>query len=141
MPVNSAISRDLNACIACFLATFAQPRIPTLKMNKLRVGILGCANVARKHAIHAFKSLEMAELTGIGSRDKDKAKAWAQEFSILVSGNYDEIINNKEIDAVYIALPTGLHEEWAIKAANANKHILCEKSVSNSLESVKRIVD
>ncbi len=109
--------------------------------KKLRIGILGCANVARKHAISAFKSLQIAELKGIASRDKEKAKAWAGEFSIPFYGTYDSIINNPDIDAVYIALPTGLHEEWAIKAANAKKHILCEKSISVSLGSVKRIVD
>lgn len=109
-------------------------------MEKLKIGILGCANVTRKHAIPAFKALEIAELNGIGSRDKEKAEKWAKEFSIPFYGSYDEIINNKEIDAVYIALPTGLHEEWALKAANAGKHVLCEKSVSDSYESVSRIV-
>ena len=87
-------------------------------MDKLNIGILGCANVAKKHAIPAFKALEIAELRGIASRDKEKAKKWAKEFSIPFSGNYDELINNKEIDAVYIALPTGLNEKWVIKAAN-----------------------
>jgi len=108
-------------------------------MNKLRIGIFGCANVARKHAIPAFKDLEIAELKGIASRDKEKAKAWALEFSIPFSGDYNELLNNKEIDAVYIALPTGLNEEWAIKAANAGKHIICEKSLSTSYESVLKI--
>ena len=110
-------------------------------MKKLTIGIIGCANVVRKHAITAFKSLEIAELKGIGSRDKEKAKAWAKEFSIPFSGTYEDIINNQEIDAVYIALPTGLNEHWAIKAANAKKHIVCEKSVSDSFKSVQRIVD
>jgi len=90
-------------------------------MNILKIGIFGCANVARKHAISAFKELEIAELKGIASRDKEKAKAWAQEFLIPFSGDYSELLNNKEIDAVYIALPTGLNEEWIIKAANAKK--------------------
>src|SRR3989344_5062204 len=109
--------------------------------HKVRIGILGCANVARKHAIHAFKELDIAELKGIASRDKEKAKAWAEEFSIPISGDYDEIINNKEIDAVYIVLPTGLNEEWIIKSANAKKHIICEKSISTSYESVLRLVE
>jgi len=110
-------------------------------MNKLRIGIFGCANVARKHAIPAFKELEIAELKGIASRDKEKAKAWAQEFSIPFSGDYDELLNNKEIDMVYIALPTGLNEEWVIKAANAKKHVICEKSLSTTYNSVLKIVE
>ncbi len=109
--------------------------------KKVRIGILGCANVARKHAIPAFKALEIAELKGIGSRDREKAKLWSAEFSIPFFGDYEEIINNKEIDAVYIALPTGLHESWAIKAANAKKHVLCEKSISDSYKSAQRIVE
>lgn len=109
-------------------------------MKKLKIGILGCANVARKHAIPAFQELEISDLQGIASRDKEKAKAWAKEFSIPFSGDYDELINNDEIQAVYIALPTGLHEKWAIKSANAGKHILCEKSLSDSYESVLKII-
>ncbi len=109
--------------------------------EKVRIGILGCGNVARKHAISAFKELESAELAGIGSRDKNKAKAWAEEFSIPFSGDYGEIINNKDLDALYIALPTKLNEEWATKAANAKKHVICEKSISDNYDSVLRIIE
>jgi len=110
-------------------------------MEKIKIGILGCANVARKHAIPAFQELEIAELKAIASRDREKAAKWAEEFSIPIHGTYDEIIKNKEIDAVYIALPTGLHEEWAVKAAITGKHILCEKSLSDSYESVSKIIE
>jgi dTDP-3,4-didehydro-2,6-dideoxy-alpha-D-glucose 3-reductase len=106
----------------------------------VNLGILGCSNVARKNSIPAFLQLKNADVKWIASRDKEKAKEWAREFSIPSFGTYDELVNSSEIDAVYISLPTGLHEEWAIKAANVGKHVICEKSLAHSYEAVLRMV-
>ncbi len=107
---------------------------------KVRIGILGCANIAEKYSIAAFKAIDNAELVCIASRSPEKANEFARRHGIEPE-SYDSLISRKDIDAVYIPLPVGLHEEWAIKAANAGKHVICEKSLSHSLESAKRIIE
>lgn len=109
--------------------------------QKLNIGILGCASIAKKYAIKAFQSLDLVDQIFIASRDHEKSKALSHEFGIKSHASYDDLINNKNIHAVYIPLPIGLHETWAIKAAKAGKHILCEKSLSHSLASTRKIID
>ena len=110
-------------------------------MEKLNIGIIGCANIAKKYAIKAFQALDKVDKIYIASRDVSKSKECADEFGIEAEESYDSLINNPDIQAIYIPLPIGLHEEWAIKAASKGKHILCEKSISDNFESVKRIVE
>ena len=112
----------------------------TSHITKVRIGILGCASVAEKSAIAAFKAIPNAELIGIASRDQNKAQSWAERFSIKAYPSYDALLSDPEIDAVYIPLPIGLHEEWCSKAANAKKHIICEKSLAHTYDAVKRLV-
>ncbi len=110
-------------------------------MKKVRIGILGCSNVAGKYAIKAFQAIDNAEVVAIASRDYAKAKEWAAKFSIEAVSSYEALLQRKDIDAVYIPLPIGLHEEWVVKAAAAGKHVLCEKSLSDSFASVKKMVE
>lgn len=111
-------------------------------MNKrVKIGILGCADVAARHAIKAFQSINNAEVVSISSRDPSKAKEWALRFSIKEATSYDKLLSNKNIDAVYIPLPIGLHKKWILKAAQAGKHIICEKSLAENFESAKKMVD
>ena len=108
--------------------------------KKLSIGILGSANVAKKYAIMAFKSLSTVDNIYIASRDADKSKSIAKEFGIEIKESYDSIIDDKNIDAVYIPLPIGLHEEWVIKAASEKKHVICEKSLSDNFVSAKKMI-
>jgi len=108
--------------------------------DKVKVGILGCANIAKRYSIRAFQSIDNAEVVSIASRDYKKAEEWAKSFNIKAEESYDSLIANKDIDAVYIPLPIGLHKEWIIKAAKNGKHVLSEKSLAESLESVKEII-
>jgi NDP-hexose-3-ketoreductase len=110
-----------------------------MKKN-VRVGILGCANIAEKYAIFAFQSLPGAELVAIASRNADKAQAWAQKYG-LEPESYESLIMRKDIDIIYIPLPVGLQEEWTIRAAGAGKHLICEKSITYSFESAQRMVE
>ncbi|KKU91497.1 MAG: Dehydrogenase/oxidoreductase [Candidatus Jorgensenbacteria bacterium GW2011_GWA1_48_11] len=109
--------------------------------EKIKIGILGCANIAEKYAIRAFQSVPSAELVSIASRDYGKAKEWASRFGLRAEESYESLISNPVLDAVYIPLPIGLHKEWAIKAALAGKHIICEKSLAENFTAVKEIVD
>ena len=108
--------------------------------KKVRIGILGCANIAERYAIRAFQTINNAEVKSIASRSEEKAGEWAKKFNIPKSENYTSLIKNTEIDAVYIPLPIGLHKEWVLKAAKNGKHILCEKSLAPSFNDVKEII-
>lgn len=109
-------------------------------MKKIRVGILGCANIAEKYAIGAFKSLPDVELVAIASRNTDKAKEWAGRHE-LEAETYESLIARSDIDVIYSPLPVGLQEEWVLKAAATGKHIICEKSITYSLESAERMIE
>jgi dTDP-3,4-didehydro-2,6-dideoxy-alpha-D-glucose 3-reductase len=109
--------------------------------DKIRIGVIGCSSIAERSVIPAILEAENAELEFVGSRSNEKAKKIADKFGCKKFGNYSELLDDENIDLVYISLPIGLHEEWCIKAANAKKHILCEKSFSTSFKSTKKILD
>jgi NDP-hexose-3-ketoreductase len=104
------------------------------------LGILGVANIVEKHIIKALSDVKNGTLVGIASRDVAKAKDCALRYNCSYFDSYESLLKS-DVDAVYIPLPVGLHEEWVIKAAQAGKHILCEKSLSGDAASVKRMVE
>ena len=105
----------------------------------MRWGILGAARINRS-IIPALRAAEGHSLEAIASRDADKAAAAAAEWQIpRAVGGYDALLADPDIDAVYIPLPNHLHAEWTIKAAQAGKHVLCEKPLALTLEEVDRI--
>jgi predicted dehydrogenase len=97
-------------------------------MNPVRWGILGTAAIATSRFIPAMKSATAATLLAIASRSADKAKAVADEFGIpRYFGSYEALIDDPEIEALYVPLPNHLHVEWSARALSAGKHVLCEK--------------
>ncbi len=108
--------------------------------RKVRFGIIGCSTIAEKSMIPAIKNSINSQLQMIGSRSDKKANRISKKFSCELYGNYDEVLENKEVDAVYISLPPSLHEEWIIKAAKSGKHIICEKPTALSTKSAEKIV-
>jgi predicted dehydrogenase len=110
-------------------------------MNKVRFGIIGCSRIAERSVIPAILNSEYTELKIIGSRSKEKGNEFCKKFNCHSYGTYEEVLESKNVDAVYISLPIGLHEEWAIKAAKSGKHILCEKSSSTSYISAVKMVN
>ena len=110
-----------------------------MKKN-LRIGIIGCSSIAERITIPSIIESKYSILQNIGSRSVIKAKKFSEKFNSKSFGNYTDILNDKNTDVVYISLPIGLQEKWIIKAANAQKHILCEKSISTSLKSIKKII-
>ena len=110
-------------------------------MDSLRFGIIGCSRIAKRSVIPAILKSEFAELQMIGSRSADRAKEFSSEFNCKNYGTYEDVISDESVDAVYISTPIGTHEEWAIKAANAGKHIHCEKSSTTSFESAKKMIE
>jgi len=76
----------------------------------------------------------------LGSRNVKKAKIFSEKFQCRKFGTYEDVINDENIDAIYISTPVGLHEEWTLKALRAGKHVLVEKSSTISYESAKKMV-
>ena len=110
-------------------------------MSKLRIGVLGCANIAKRSVIPAIKSLDGYDLVAIASRTQAKADEFSNEFNCEAVEGYQNLLDRNDIDVIYMPLPTGLHEEWVIKALEAGKHILIEKSLAMNYDSAKRMVD
>lgn len=108
--------------------------------KKIGIGILGCATIAKKYTIKAFQAIDNAQVVSIASRDLEKAKEYASLFSIPTYESYDSLLENPQVDAVYIPLPIGLHKEWIIKAAKLGKHVLSEKSLTTDFDSAKDII-
>jgi predicted dehydrogenase len=105
----------------------------------LRVGILGCAKIAVRSLIPAFFEHPRFILVGIASRTPAKAVAQAERFACTPT-DYDGLVTAKDIDLIYVPLPTGLHAEWVEKCLQAGKHVLCEKSLATSQADVERLV-
>lgn len=110
--------------------------------NKLRFGIMGTARIARNSMIPGIIKSERCEVAAIASRNKEKAAEVAKQFNIQTYyGSYEELLDDPEIDAVYIPLPNHLHKPWTIKAIKAGKHVLCEKPAALSEVDVRQMVD
>ncbi|MFH7015724.1 Gfo/Idh/MocA family protein [Flavobacterium sp. FlaQc-47] len=105
------------------------------------MGIIGTANVSRSF-IEVLKESATIKITAVASRSFEKAHLFAQEFGIEKAyASYQELLDDPQIDAVYIPLPNSLHAEWVIKAAQAKKHILCEKPIALKVEDVKEMYE
>lgn len=107
-------------------------------MTKVRWGILSTAGIAQKELIPAFQRATNAKVTAVATGSGiEKAKAVAKRFAIeKVYDSYEKLLDDTNIDAVYIPLPNHLHKEWVIKAAKMGKHILCEKPAAINADEV-----
>ncbi|MDG2022277.1 MAG: Gfo/Idh/MocA family oxidoreductase [Phycisphaerales bacterium] len=106
-----------------------------------RWGILGAASIARKN-VRAMHLAENAHPIAIASRTLEKASAFAAEHDVeRAYESYEALLEDPDVDAVYIPLPTTLHREWTIRAAAAGKHVLCEKPVAPSASDAEAMID
>jgi xylose dehydrogenase (NAD/NADP) len=90
--------------------------------------------------VPAMQGLEYTALYAVASRAQRKADDYAAEHGIERSyGSYQALLDDERVDAVYISLPNGLHHEWILKALDRGKHVLCEKSITTSVEQVREV--
>ncbi|KAL2489306.1 putative oxidoreductase [Forsythia ovata] len=110
----------------------------------VRFGILGCANIARKVS-RAMILSPNSTIVAIGSRSLEKAANFAKNNGFPASarayGSYDAVLDDSDVDAVYIPLPTSLHLHWAVAAAQKKKHILLEKPVALNIKELDLILE
>jgi predicted dehydrogenase len=110
-------------------------------MKKLRWGLLSTARINRA-LLPPLRSSERNVLTAVASRDLDRAQAYADERNIpRVFGSYEAMLADPDVDVIYNPLPNSMHTEWTIKAAEAGKHVLCEKPLANTVEEVDAITE
>ncbi len=100
-------------------------------MKKIRWGVLSTANIGVKKVLPAMQRGQLSSIAAIASRDLAKARAVATQLDIPTAyGSYEELLADPNIDAIYNPLPNQLHIPWTIKAAEAGKHVLCEKPLA-----------
>jgi predicted dehydrogenase len=110
-------------------------------MTKVRWGILGTAKIGREKVIPAMQAGKLCDVVAIASRNKQQAQTVADWLHIpFVYGSYEELLNDPEIDAIYIPLPNHLHVEWAVKSLEAGKHVLCEKPIGLSSDEARQLL-
>lgn len=108
----------------------------------LRFGIISTAKIARDAVMPALQDAENCVVSAVASRDLAKARALADRFGAPHAfGSYDDMLASDTIDAVYIPLPTSQHVEWAIKAANAGKHVLVEKPLALKAAEIEPLIE
>src|SRR5262249_27958623 len=112
------------------------------KSGKVKWGVLGVASIATRKVIPGMQKCELAEVAAFASRDLAKAQTAAKELTIPKAyGSYEELLGDREIDAIYNPLPNHLHVPWSIKAAEAGKHVLCEKPIALNAAEAEMLRD
>ena len=111
-------------------------------MQKVKWGVISVAKIGTQKVIPAMQRGELSEVAAIASRDLDRARRTADELGIPTAyGSYEELLADPEIEAVYNPLPNHLHVEWSVRAAEAGKHVLCEKPIGLNAAEARKLVE
>ena len=112
------------------------------KINKVKWGVLSTASIGLRKVIPGMQQGEWSEVVAIASRDGKKAEEAARKLRIPKAyWSYDELLADPEIEAIYNPLPNHLHVPWSIRAAEAGKHVLCEKPISLTVADAKALLE
>jgi xylose dehydrogenase (NAD/NADP) len=107
----------------------------------MRLGIVSTADINRK-VIPGARASDKVDLVAVASRDQARADEYAREWEIpRAYGSYEALLEDPDVDAVYISLPNTMHREWSIRALEAGKHVICEKPFSKRPEDVEAAFD
>lgn len=109
-------------------------------MGKIKWGVLGTAGIARGCTIPGMLEAENCELYAVAGRSLEKAEAFKKDFGFEKAyGDYESLLADPEVKAVYIPLPNNLHFEWSMKAIEAGKNVLCEKPLAPTKEQAEQL--
>jgi predicted dehydrogenase len=112
-----------------------------MRGSKIRWAVLGTAKIATQKVIPAIQKGECSEIVAIASRNLETARRAAEQLQIpRAYGSYEEALTDPGVDAVYIPLPNHLHVPWSIRAAEAGKHVLCEKPIGMSADECRTLL-
>jgi D-xylose 1-dehydrogenase (NADP+, D-xylono-1,5-lactone-forming) len=110
--------------------------------DRLRWGILSTARIARTLFVPGVRASAETEVVAVGSRSLETARRFADDLTIpRAYGSYTALLEDPDVDAVYIALPNSLHTEWTMRAAEAGKHVLCEKPLAGTAAEAERMAE
>ena len=113
----------------------------TNRPARLRWGVLGVARIATKKVVPAMRHGRWSEVHAIASREAARAREAAAELGIdKAYGSYETLLADPDIDAVYIPLPNHMHVEWTTRAAEAGKHVLCEKPIGLTAADAEQLI-
>lgn len=143
--------RDLVRSIGAAAALAALPARARLQdqstppTRKFGYCVVGLGRISLGHFMPACRMSQNSRVTALVSGHRDKAEKTAAEYDVPLNNiysyqNYDQIADNPGIDAVYIALPNSMHAEYTIRAANAAKHVLCEKPMATSVKDSQNMI-
>ena len=107
----------------------------------VRFGLIACSSIARRRFLPALKQSPGARLWRMGSRDERKAEQFAREHGAEKSGDYESVLSDPDVDAVYISTPISRHAEWVRRAAESGKHVLCEKPACPGFAASQKLVN
>src|SRR5207302_2734967 len=113
--------------------------------HKVGFAMVGLGRISMQHLAPSLKTSAKCKVTALVSGHRDKAEKMAAEYGIPATHiysyeNYDAIAENKDIDAVYVALPNSMHAEYTIRAAKAGKHVLCEKPMATKVAEAEAMI-
>ena len=111
----------------------------------MRYCIVGLGRISLEHFMPGTKQSAVSQVTALVSGHPEKAKQYAAQYNVPANSIYsyetfDQIRDNQNVDAVYIALPNSMHAEYTIRAAKAGKHVLCEKPMATSIADAKNMI-
>ena len=110
-------------------------------MSMISIGVLGAARIVPHGLLQPAKETPGVHVTGIASRTPQKAAEFAARYGIQRAfDSYEALLESKDIDAVYIALPPSLHYDWARRAIEAGKHVLCEKPLAENAQRAQELM-
>lgn len=104
-----------------------------------RIGILGAADIAFNRFLPALEKIQGVQCAGVASNSPDKLKRFVDKYNIHVYESYDEVIQDENVDCIYVPLPPVFHYEWAKKALLAGKHVFLEKPSTISAEQTREL--
>jgi predicted dehydrogenase len=111
-------------------------------MDKVRIGVLGCARIVQQALIDAAAQVPEVEVVAVASRDGAKARAFAKTHGIPQAfAGYEALLASADVDVVYNPLPNSLHAPWSIRALEAGKAVLCEKPLASNAEEAKAMLE
>jgi len=109
--------------------------------NKIRWGVLSTASIGVRKVLPAMQQGQYSDVVAIASRDLTRARETAAQLGIAKAyGSYEELIADADVDAIYNPLPNQMHVPWTVKAAEAGKHVLCEKPISLTVAEVESLL-
>jgi len=122
------------------------PPNPEPPQSRVGYAIVGLGHLSLEEILPAFGETKKSRVVALVSGDREKARKIAQQYGVPEKGlydykSYDRLVDNPDVQAVYIVLPNSMHAEYTVRAFRAGKHVLCEKPMANSVAECQQMID